>query len=272
MTSAVVDVFLTYQFIKRLVMPYEQWPAYKEGIIDKDGKVLIKRKDFKTGKQRNAFRLFDLLTLNLKKLLGKLPGGQSKIATYAAALYLLKESQNITEDNIETLEEDFLKFMAEHEQEILSEMFIDEADPKVGTGKKPKGSGRRLYTDENPKDTVRIKFATPADAKATVSKVKNIKKPYARKIQILTVGEQRAKVMGKSEVVNIFKKAKEDLKAAEMKKRVDEDAPTNSTAGIAGIRPDSLKVSPKAVRRYKQQNANTTSQLVKMVRRRMNNA
>ena len=109
MTSAVVDVFLTYQFIKRLVMPYEQWPAYKEGIIDKDGKVLIKRKDFKTGKQRNAFRLFDLLTLNLKKLLGKLPGGQSKIATYAAALYLLKESQNITEDNIETLEEDFLR-------------------------------------------------------------------------------------------------------------------------------------------------------------------
>jgi len=45
-------------------------------------------------------------------------------------------------------------------------------DPKVGTGKKPKGSGRRLYTDENPKDTVGIKFATPADARATVAKVK----------------------------------------------------------------------------------------------------
>lgn len=175
MTSAVVDVFLTYQFVKRLVMPYEQWPAYKEGIIDKDGKVLIKRKDFKTGKQRNAFRLFDLLTLNLKKLLGKLPGGKSKIATYAAALYLLKESPNITEDSMETLEEDFLKFMDEHEQEILSEM------------------------------------------------------------------------------------------------NMDEDAPTNSTAGIAGLRPDSLKVSPKARRTYKQQNANTTSQLVKMVRRRMMN-
>ena len=84
-------------------------------------------------------------------------------------------------------------------------------DPKVGTGKKPKGSGRRLYTDENPKDTVRIKFATVADAKATVEKVKKINKPYARKIQILTVAEQRAKVMGKTEVVAIFKKAKEQL-------------------------------------------------------------
>ena len=71
------------------------------------------------------------------------------------------------------------------------------ADPKKGTGKKPKGSGRRLYTDENPRDTVSIKFKTPADARATVAKVKRIKKPFARKIQILTVLEQRARVAGK---------------------------------------------------------------------------
>ena len=87
-------------------------------------------------------------------------------------------------------------------------------DPKVGTGKKPKGSGRRLYTDENPKDTVSIKFATPTDARKTVAKEKKINKPYARKIQILTVMEQRAKVMGKSQVVSIAKKAKESLKKA----------------------------------------------------------
>ena len=85
-------------------------------------------------------------------------------------------------------------------------------DPKVGTGKKPKGSDRRLYTDENPKDKVRIKFATPSDARATVAKVKKINKPYARKIQILTVMEQRAKVMKKTEVVKIAKNAKESLK------------------------------------------------------------
>ena len=85
-------------------------------------------------------------------------------------------------------------------------------DPKVGTGKKPKGSGRRLYTDENPKDTVSIKFATVSDARATVAKVKKINKPYARKIQILTVAEQRAKFMGKIEIAAIFKRAKESLK------------------------------------------------------------
>jgi len=86
------------------------------------------------------------------------------------------------------------------------------ADPKKGTGKKPKGSKRRLYTDENPKDTVRIKFATPQDARKTVSKVKKVKKPFARKIQILTVGEQRAKVMGKREVANIFRKGKVSIR------------------------------------------------------------
>ena len=85
-------------------------------------------------------------------------------------------------------------------------------DPKVGTGKKPKGSGRRLYTDENPKDTVGIKFATMKDADATVKKVKRIDKPFARKIQILTVAEQRAKVMGKTGIANVFKKGKEAIR------------------------------------------------------------
>ena len=85
-------------------------------------------------------------------------------------------------------------------------------DPRKGTGKKPKGSGRRLYTDENPRDTVRIKFATPADARRTVSKLRRISKPFARKIQILTVMEQRAKVMGKSKVVAIAKKGKDSIR------------------------------------------------------------
>ncbi len=86
------------------------------------------------------------------------------------------------------------------------------ADPKVGTGKKPKGSGRRLYTDENPKDTVGIKYATVEDAKKTITKVKKINKPYARKIQILTVLEQRARFAGKTQQAALAKKAKEQLR------------------------------------------------------------
>jgi len=85
-------------------------------------------------------------------------------------------------------------------------------DPKLGTGKKLKGSGRRLYTDENSKDTVRIKYATISDAKETISKVKKINKPYARKIQILTVLEQRAKVSGKKEQAKLAKQGKEQIR------------------------------------------------------------
>ena len=91
-------------------------------------------------------------------------------------------------------------------------------DPLKGTGKKPKGSGRRLYTDENPKDTVAIKYATVADAKATVAKVKRVNKPFARKIQILTVLEHRAKVQGKNKQAQIARAAKEDLRAKNKKK------------------------------------------------------
>jgi len=89
---------------------------------------------------------------------------------------------------------------------------MKEKDPKVGTGKKPEGSGRRLYTDENPKDTVSIKFATVDDAKKTIRKVKKINKPFARKIQILTVAEQRAKVMGKTKIASMFKEGKQDIR------------------------------------------------------------
>jgi|TARA_X000001382_G_scaffold105773_1_gene81035 hypothetical protein len=92
-------------------------------------------------------------------------------------------------------------------------------DPLKGTGKKPKGSGRRLYTDENPKDTVSIKFATVADAEATVRKVKRVNKPFARKIQILTVLEQRAKVQNKNRQAQIARAAKEDLRAKNKTKK-----------------------------------------------------
>tara|TARA_R100001015_G_C4489233_1_gene67325 strand:+ start:274 stop:561 length:288 start_codon:yes stop_codon:yes gene_type:complete len=94
---------------------------------------------------------------------------------------------------------------------------VKRRDPKKGTGKKPKGSGRRLYTDENPRDTVSIKFATPTDARKTVAKVKRINKPFARKIQILTVLEQRAKVAGKPTQAKIAKAGKEAIRKARKK-------------------------------------------------------
>ena len=60
----VVDLFLVYSFIKRLVTPFNKWEAYKLGIIDETGKILIKRKDFLKNDQKRAFGVFDQMILN----------------------------------------------------------------------------------------------------------------------------------------------------------------------------------------------------------------
>ena len=70
---------------------------------------------------------------------------------------------------------------------------MNEADPKTGTGKKPKGSGRRLYTDENPKDTVKVKFSTRQDIVDTLSKASFKSKSHARKSQIINLIHQRVR-------------------------------------------------------------------------------
>lgn len=89
--NQVIDLAISYKFLKNLVTPFERWPAYKLGLIDKDGNILKLRRDRLKQEEKDALGYFDVVTLNLKKLLGKLPGGQSAIATYAAAYLLLKE-------------------------------------------------------------------------------------------------------------------------------------------------------------------------------------
>ena len=90
MAKGVVDLFLIYQFIKRLVTPFDKWDAYKAGVIDKDGKVILPKKD-RTPEQNKSWGYYDIMIANLKKLLAKVPGGRTRLASYAAALLLLRE-------------------------------------------------------------------------------------------------------------------------------------------------------------------------------------
>ena len=71
---------------------------------------------------------------------------------------------------------------------------ILKADPAKGSGKKPKGSNRRLYTDENPKDTVPVKFRTAEDVRNTFASTAFKSKPHKRQSQIINLVEQRARV------------------------------------------------------------------------------
>jgi len=70
---------------------------------------------------------------------------------------------------------------------------LNEADPKKGTGKKPKGSGRRLYTDENPKDTVKVKFSTRQDIVDTLNKASFKSKSHKRQSQVINLIHQRVR-------------------------------------------------------------------------------
>lgn len=95
-----VDLFLVYQFIRRLATPFKEWEAYKLGIIDENGNVLKKRRDLKLVKERDAFGIFDVMILNLKKLLAKVPGGSTRLASYAAALYLIREWKHFSNESL----------------------------------------------------------------------------------------------------------------------------------------------------------------------------
>jgi len=82
------------------------------------------------------------------------------------------------------------------ESELISlvKRVINESDPKVGTGKKPKDSDRRLYTDENPSDTVSVKFKTKQDVIDTLNKDSFKSKSHARQSQIINLIHQRLRV------------------------------------------------------------------------------
>src|SRR6056300_889826 len=103
--AGVVDLFMLYQFIKRLATPFNKWRAYELGIIDDKGNILKNAKERRTVQERDAFGKFDLLVLKLKKLLEKIPGGQTRLGSYAAALWLIKEHQ---EKGVDTLTEESL--------------------------------------------------------------------------------------------------------------------------------------------------------------------
>ena len=101
-----VDLYLVYRILRLFTTPFAEWEANKTGVIDDEGNIVVPQ-DKRTPAQDDSFTKFDLLILKLKRVLEKLPFGKAKLASYAAALFLLKEEKNIKE---ETLEEQFLEY------------------------------------------------------------------------------------------------------------------------------------------------------------------
>jgi len=132
----IVDLFLVYQFLRRLATPFKEWKAYELGIIDAEGNILKKSKELTTIEERKAWGKFDLMILKLKRLLAKVPGGSSRIASYAAALYLIKEHNNVDANLIteEELTEGLQQYMMIAESNVDIDFMFEEVMNSAGSG------------------------------------------------------------------------------------------------------------------------------------------
>ena len=94
------DTVYTLRFLRLLTTPWEETNAYKEGLIDDEGNKLRKPV---SEKDKSVYNMFHRLVFNVKKLINKVPGGKSKLASYASALYLIKEHLNLSDKSIEKI-------------------------------------------------------------------------------------------------------------------------------------------------------------------------
>lgn len=119
--SRTADVFYTYRFIRILTTKWEDMEAYELGIIDENGENLKKTNQLKTTEEKDAYTIFHRLVFNIKRLLEKLPFGKSKLASYAAALFLLKENTDLSEEQIEDVMRSIFKEYGVNECDMMSE-------------------------------------------------------------------------------------------------------------------------------------------------------
>lgn len=91
------DFIYALRFLRLLTMKWEKTGAFKEGIIDKNGKLLKKPE---TNREKDVYNVFHKLVYNIKRLINKLPFGKSTIASYAAALFLIKEHTGISDEKL----------------------------------------------------------------------------------------------------------------------------------------------------------------------------
>ena len=121
-----IDLFVTYRFIKLLVTPFDKTPAFKLGIIDKDGARIMRKTvargmqptQLKTDEEKSAYTVLHKLVFNIKKIFGKVPGLRTKLGTYAAALFLLKDTFKESVDDPDMFEKEFMKYLKEEGYEI----------------------------------------------------------------------------------------------------------------------------------------------------------
>ena len=174
MASPAIDAFITFRFLKLLVTPFNKTEAFRLGIIDERGKVLRKYKTLERIEERQAYTILHRLVFNVKKLIEKVPGGKSRLASYAAALFLIKEHVREYQDSDgQLLEKELYKYLKDNDlieeddgeikeeitfadkllkgqYKLIQDVGVDEDDKVIGK----KGDIVNVYSDQAPQDTV----------------------------------------------------------------------------------------------------------------------
>ena len=137
-----IDLFVTYRFLKLLTTPFNKTDAYKFGIIDDKGNRIKKEGSdqpavvLATSAQLNSYTILHKLVFNIKKIFAKVPGLRTKVGTYAAALFLLKDTFKESVDDPDIFEKEFMKYLKENNIEFDDEI----SEEVIGFGEVlPKG-------------------------------------------------------------------------------------------------------------------------------------
>ena len=137
-----IDLFVTYRFLRLLTTPFEDTQAYKLGIIDANGNRIMQKRikkpvvELVTSEQKNSYTILHKLVFNIKKIFAKVPGLRTKVGTYAAALFLLKDTFKESVDDPDMFEKEFVKYLKENDIEFDDEI----SEEVIGFGEVlPKG-------------------------------------------------------------------------------------------------------------------------------------
>jgi hypothetical protein len=141
--GSAIDLFVTYRFLKLLTTQFKKTDAYKLGIIDEKGNRITKKDSqevavpLNTSQQKNSYTILHKLVFNIKKLFNKVPGLRSKVGTYAAALFLLKDTFKESVADPDMFEKEFVKYLKENNIEFDNSI----SEEVVGFGEiLPKGN------------------------------------------------------------------------------------------------------------------------------------
>jgi len=149
-----IDTLIVFRVIKLLVTPFKETKAYELGIIDELGNNLRKAKTLSTGEEKDSYTLLHRFVFNIKKLIEKVPGGKSRLGTYASALFLIKEHLKDKIEDEELLEKEFYKYLKDND---LVEPYSLEEEIQF-TDKLTKGRYKLMndiYTDKSTEVTAK---------------------------------------------------------------------------------------------------------------------